>query len=182
LPENTQYCLQCGTEVPRGQFAAQPQGELEFLKPAVTGGLFLGVLSALPLINVLNIVCCLWAQAGGGLGTWLLNKQRPGSLKYGDGAFVGVMSGLVGAFVATTVTIPIELVMLTPEAAAQIQSGMSKYPMSPAVREMFNQFITPGFNPYRTLFWLIYFMVLLGLFSMIGGILTVAIMNRKKVD
>jgi hypothetical protein len=47
---------------------------------------------------------------------------------------------------------------------------------------MFNQFITPGFNPYRTLFWLIYFMVLLGLFSMIGGILTVAIMNRKKVD
>jgi len=182
LPENTQYCLQCGTEVPRDQLAAQPQGDLEFLKPALTGGLFLGVLSAIPLIGSLNIICCLWAQAGGGLATWLLNKQRPGSLKYGDGAFAGVISGLIGAFVATLITIPIELVMLTPEAAAQIQARMSQVPMAPAMRELFAQFFSPGFNLYRTLFWLVFYMVLFGLFSMIGGILTVALLNRKKTD
>ena len=183
LPENSQYCLQCGTEVPRGQLAAQPEGELEFLKPAVTGGLFLGVLSAVPLIGGLNVICCLWAQAGGALGAWLLNKQRPGTLKYGDGAFVGLISGLIGAFVATLITIPIELVMLTPETAAQIRERMSQVPnMSPAVRDMFLNFFSPGFNISRTLFWLILYMVLFGLFSMIGGILGVAIVNRKKTD
>jgi uncharacterized membrane protein YeaQ/YmgE (transglycosylase-associated protein family) len=182
LPENTQYCLQCGTEVPRDPLAAQPQGDLEFLKPALTGGLFLGVLSAIPLIGSLNIICCLWAQAGGGLATWLLNKQRPGTLKYGDGAFAGVISGLIGAFVATLITIPIELVMLTPEAAAQIQARMSQVPMAPPMRELFVQFFSPGFNLYRTLFWLVFYMVLFGLFSMIGGILTVALLNRKKTD
>jgi len=182
LPENTHYCLQCGTEVPPGQLAARPEGELDFLKPAVTGGLALGILSAIPLISALNVLCCLWAQAGGGLATWLLNKQRPGGLKYGDGAFAGVMSGLIGAFVATAITVPIEMLFLTPEAVANIQQNMSKYPISPAARDLFNQFLTSGFNPYRTLFWLIYFMVFLGLFSMIGGILTVAILNRKKMD
>ena len=182
LTENTQYCLQCGTEVPRSEFATQPQGELEFLKPAVTGGVFLGVLSAIPLIGGLNIICCLWAQAGGALTTWLLNKQRPGTLKYGDGAFGGVISGLIGAFVATLITIPIEMVTLTPETVAQIQTRMSQVAMSPAVRDMMIQFFSPGFNLYRTLFWLVFYMVLFGLFSMIGGILMVSILNRKKTD
>src|SRR5262245_23408089 len=107
LPENSQYCLQCGTEVGQGQGAAPPAIELEFLKPAVTGGLFLGVVSSIPFIGSLNVLCCLWAQAGGGLAAWMLDRQRPGGLKYGDGAFGGVISGLIGAFVATLINIPI---------------------------------------------------------------------------
>jgi hypothetical protein len=59
---------------------------------------------------------------------------------------------------------------------------MSEVAMSPAVRDMLLQFFSPGFNLYRTLFWLVFYMVLFGLFSMIGGILMVSILNRKKTD
>ena len=34
------------------------------LQPALYGGLFIGVLSALPLINIGNC-CCLWVIGGG---------------------------------------------------------------------------------------------------------------------
>ncbi len=33
--------------------AAQPQKELDFLKPAITGGLALGILSSIPIISAM---------------------------------------------------------------------------------------------------------------------------------
>jgi hypothetical protein len=143
----------------------------------------MGVLSSIPLVSFLNVVCCLWVQAGGGLATWLLNKQRPGGLKYGDGAFGGVFSGLIGAFVATLISIPIQIIAFTPERIAQIQAQFGQIQgMPPAFRDAMLQWLTPGFSLTRTLFTLVFYMILYGLFGMIGGILTVAIVGRKKPE
>jgi len=182
LPEDSQYCLQCGSENKPGS-TSQPQKELDFLKPSLIGGLALGVLSAIPYILMVNVLCCFWVLGGGGLTTWLLNQQRPGGLKYGDGAFGGVFSGLIGAFVATLISIPVQMLTLTPERVAQVQAQFDQVPqMPPAMREAMLQFLTPGFNLTRTLFGLVFNMILFGLFAMIGGILTVAIVGRKKPD
>ena len=35
------------------------------LQPALLGGIFIGVMSALPIINAGNCCCCLWVLAGG---------------------------------------------------------------------------------------------------------------------
>jgi hypothetical protein len=137
------------------------------------------VLSGLPYIQ---FACCLWAQLGGALGAWMLQKQGAQELKYGDGAFVGVIAGLIGAFVATLVSIPVELITLTPEAVARFQERLEGFPMSPAVREAMFQFMSPGFNLSRTLIGLLMGMLGYGLFAMIGGILTVALLNRNKFD
>ena len=179
LPEDSQYCLQCGTEN-KPSSVSQPQKELDFLKPALLGGLAMGVLSSIPFISLLNVVCCLWVQAGGGLTTWLLNKQRPGGLKYGDGAFGGVFGGLIGALVATIISIPVQMIAFTPERIDAIQRQFGGMP--PAVRDAMLQWMTPGFSLTRTLFTLVLYMIVYGLFSMIGGILTVAIVGRKKPD
>ena len=37
------------------------------LQPALFGGLFIGVLSALPIINLGNCLCCMWVIGGGAL-------------------------------------------------------------------------------------------------------------------
>jgi len=182
LPEDSQYCLQCGTENKPGS-TSQPQRELDFLKPALLGGLAMGVLSSLPLISFLNVICCLWVQAGGGLSTWLLNKQRPGGLKYGDGAFGGVFSGLIGAFLSTIISIPVQMIAFTPERIAQLQTQFGQIQgMPPAVRDAMLQWMTPGFSLTRTLFTLVFNMIVYGLFAMVGGILTVAIVGRKRLD
>lgn len=182
MPEDSQYCLQCGTEN-KPATASSPERELDFLKPALLGGLALGALSALPFVSALNVLCCLWVQLGGALTTWLLNKQRPGGLSYGDGAFGGVFSGLIGAFVATIISIPVQMIMLTPESIAAVQRTLDQIQgMTPAVREAIAQWMQPGFSLTRTLFGLVVNMIIFGLFAMIGGILTVAIVGRKKDD
>jgi len=42
------------------------------LQPALLGGTFLGILSALPIVSAANLCCCLWVVAGGVLAAYLL--------------------------------------------------------------------------------------------------------------
>jgi len=181
LPEDSRFCLQCGTENTPSS-STTPQGELDFLKPAVAGGLVLGILSAIPFLNYVNACCCLWAQGGGALATWLLNKQRPGTLKYSDGALGGVLSGLIGAFVATIINIPIQMILMTPEAVEAMKAQFQQANLPPQAMEMLNRFLQPGFNLSVTLISLLLNMLFLGLFAMIGGIITAAIFARKRAD
>jgi len=68
------------------------------IQPAVLGGLFIGVLSALPIVNVANC-CCLWIVAGGVLAAYLDSQHDPQSLTVARGAYVGLIAGIVGALV-----------------------------------------------------------------------------------
>src|SRR6185503_18329199 len=65
-------------------------------KPALLGGLIVGVLSAIPL---LNYCCCIWGIGGGGLAGFLYIKSSPVPVKVGEGAVIGVLTGIVGAVV-----------------------------------------------------------------------------------
>jgi hypothetical protein len=181
LPEDSRYCLQCGTENSPGvNRPAEPAKELDFLKPSLLGGLALAVLSALPLISAGNILCCLWAQAGGGLSVWLLNKQRPGGLNYSDGALGGVLSGLIGAIITTVISIPIQMLVFTPETIAEMRAQFEKSELPPAWLDAMTRFMAPGFDLGRTLIILLVYMIAFGLFAMIGGILTTAIIGKKR--
>jgi hypothetical protein len=75
------------------------------LQPAFLGGLFIGVLSSLPIVKFGNVCCCLWVVAGGVLAAYLAQSNHPFPIKAAEGALVGIIAGLVGACVA----FPIEL-------------------------------------------------------------------------
>jgi hypothetical protein len=81
------------------------------LQPALLGGLLLGVLSALPLVQAGNLCCCLWVLAGGATAAYLLQRGQAAPITFGDGAVVGFMAGLFGAVVWMAVSVPVELVM-----------------------------------------------------------------------
>ena len=76
------------------------------LKPAVLGGLIVGILSAIPFVNY---CCCLWAIGGGLLAGMLYIKGSPLRVKTGDGAVVGALAGVVGGLIYLIVAIPIAL-------------------------------------------------------------------------
>ena len=67
------------------------------LQPALLGGLFIGVLSALPLVNIANC-CCLWVIGGGMLAAYLDQAPNRGG-NLARGALDGLLAGIVGAFV-----------------------------------------------------------------------------------
>ena len=62
------------------------------------GGLFIGVLSALPIISVGNC-CCLWIISGGMLAAYFAQQEDPRPLGLLGGARVGFRAGLFGALV-----------------------------------------------------------------------------------
>src|SRR4051794_36719437 len=80
-------------------------------QPAIFGGLVMGVLSALPIVSAGNLCCCLWIVSGGVVAAYLLQQNQPAPITQGDGALVGLLAGLAGAFVYLVLSIPITLLV-----------------------------------------------------------------------
>ena len=66
-------------------------------QPALLGGLFIGVLSSLPIVSSLNYCCCLWVIGGGVLVTYLQQQATPTPVATGDAAISGLIAGALGA-------------------------------------------------------------------------------------
>ena len=86
------------------------------VQPALLGGVTIGVLSALPVVNC---CCCAWILFGGGLAAYLMQQNHPAPIESGDGAIAGLLAGVVGAFtwliasmVISTATAPFEAALV----------------------------------------------------------------------
>ena len=79
------------------------------IKPALIGGVILGLLSAIPFVNFVNLCCCAWAILGGLLASYLYVKNSPTPASPGDGAIVGAIAGAIGAVVYLVVGIPLAI-------------------------------------------------------------------------
>src|SRR5262245_47473960 len=71
----------------------------------------MGVLSALPFVAAGNLCCCMWVVIGGAIAAYLLQQNQSTPITPGDGALVGLLAGLVGAFVNFLVSIPVTLMV-----------------------------------------------------------------------
>src|SRR5215207_2687958 len=78
------------------------------LKPALIGGVILGVLSAIPAVNY---CCCIWALVGGLIAANMYIKASPNPVTPADGAIVGAMAGGVGVVLIIVVGIPLYLIL-----------------------------------------------------------------------
>lgn len=104
------------------------------LQPALWGGLFIGVLSALPIISAGNICCCLWVIGGGVVAAYLLQQNQAAPLDAGDGATVGLLAGLIGAGVYLVLSIPIGLLFGPMQAEMMRQILASAGDLPPEAR------------------------------------------------
>jgi hypothetical protein len=137
------------------------------LQPALLGGVAIGILSALPVINLANC-CCAWILFGGGLAAYLMQQQRPDPITVGDGALVGLVAGAIGAVVWTIVAIPLNAV-LVPFQAGMLEQAMSS-DMPPEARE-FLEMLRSG--PVMGVAAVVGFFITLcvtSVFGMIGGL------------
>lgn len=71
--------------------------------PALYGGVIMGVVSAIPFVNLINCVCCAGVMLGGFLAVFFYkNNFTPDTppLTAGDCLAVGALAGVLGAFVS----------------------------------------------------------------------------------
>lgn len=148
------------------------------LQPAALGGLFIGVLSALPLVSLGNC-CCLWILGGGFLAAYLMQQDHALPITVADGALVGLLAGVFGAAVSTVLSIPISLLMgpFQERVLRQLSTGNA---LPPEMREMVESMSTMrGSLGIRTFIGFVITLVFYGLFAPVGGILGALFIARR---
>jgi hypothetical protein len=148
------------------------------IRSAGLGGLFIGVLSALPIVGAANCCCCLWVVSGGALAAYLQVQQENRTLTGGEGAAVGALAGVIGAFVWLPIVVMVAVVMGPLQQAFLEQMARNAQDMPPEAREILES-IGGGSNPasYVVLFVLQLFMGTL--VAALGGVLAAAYFKKE---
>lgn len=148
------------------------------LKPALIGGVILGLLSVIPFVNSLNVCCCLWAILGGMLASYLYVRNSPTPASTGDGAVLGALAGLVGAVVSIILGIPINYAM-GPTMRNLLLGLVDR--MDPQQAELMRrQLEMSGESIAAVIVNAIILAVLLFIFSVIGGLIGIALFEKRK--
>ena len=134
----------------------------------------MGVLSALPIISAGNACCCLWVVSGGLVAAYLFQQNRSTPMTPADGALVGLLAGLAGAFIRFAVAIPIDL-LVAPMEQAMLQRVLEMGTLPPEMRDVLDRYgrgaATGGYFIISHIFSLMFWLLAGGVFSTVGGTL-----------
>jgi len=149
------------------------------LKPAIIGGVVLGLLSVIPFVNWANVCCCLWAILGGALASYLYIKNSPVPATPGDGAILGALAGLVGAVISVVIGIPVSILMSGVMMGIVVRLMES---INPSQAEMMRTQIEAGQTVAGAMVNGLILAVLLVIFSTLGGLIGIPIFEKRKRD
>ncbi|MDA2923877.1 hypothetical protein MYX65_04335 [Acidobacteria bacterium AH-259-L09] len=163
------------------------QEKPSMLEPALIGGAFLGVTSALPMLEYLNCACCMLIIGGGVLASYFYMRDYPSHLQpvnFGDGALVGLFSGALGSAVYGMVSIPLGFIKsqlgMDLDEFEQIKEALNDPNIPEGLREILLELFTGGgFSIAMIFFELVSFLVMAAVFATIGGILGVALFRKR---
>ena len=150
------------------------------IKPALFGGLTIAIISTVPVINFINCFCCAGVILGGLLSVHFYNKnlaELPDiELTYADGIILGLMSGAFGAVIGT---------LFSSVIGTNIQQSIQK--MMEYSSDMPQEFeeALDMLGQYQEGFGLVALGLMMSLiidciFGMLGGILGVSLLTKKK--
>jgi len=145
-------------------------------QPALLGGLFIGVLSTLPVVNIVNC-CCLWVICGGMLVVYLQQQNSQEPIETADAVLGGLIAGAVGAviYVGAQWMIASATVPFWQEQVRSAIEGEADIP--PDLRELIIN-LTSNTGSLALLAAVIT-VPLYAVFSMLGSLLGLAIFRKK---
>jgi hypothetical protein len=149
------------------------------LQPALLGGVFMGVLSALPFVSYANACCCLWVVAGGLIAAWLLQQNHPYQITTSDGALVGLLAGVFGALIGIVITVlmapfqrQLDLYIL-----GRLTQAMGDVP--PMVEQVIEQRRSmPAVTVLAVVASLVFSLIINPIFGMLGGLLGAVLFKK----
>jgi hypothetical protein len=151
--------------------------DLDWKKPALIGGLIAGILSVVPLINMLNTCLCLWAWVGGIVAAKLLIDRSPRIVTSKDGARIGLFSGLIAGAIVLLISMPLMLWQMN----RTLQSMPSIFSSTPEAQELLERIQND--STFKILFSFVSSFItsvlILG-FTVLGGVLGVALFEKRK--
>ena len=156
--------------------------EGRMLKPALVGGVVLGILSSLPVISIFNCVCCAWVVAGGLLAAFLYVKASPRLVTLGRAVPLGLLTGIIGTVISGLFLIPLHFLTGGAGILEQLQQAMTQMPnVPPETRRMLESLASrEGAGTLIYAFGFIFMLLVFCLFAMAGSAIGVALFEKRK--
>jgi hypothetical protein len=139
--------------------------------------LFIGVLSALPIVNTANLCCCLWVIVGGGLTTYLLQQTQPAPVEASEAALFGLMAGMLGGVLYMAATAVIMSGAMGAQIFEQFREAMSNNPQVPP--ELRDRMLNLANSGMFVIVVAAITIPMYGVFSMVGALIGLAIFKKK---
>ena len=155
--------------------------------PALIGGTFLGITSAIPILGYLNCACCMLVIGGGLLSSYLYLRTYPPELlpvTYGQGALLGLLTGVIGGAVWTLVGVSLQYIKLQFGQRiadfAQMKEALSDPRIPEGVRTVLETIFAGGLlSVGMILISAVSYFVISTLFATLGGIIGIALFQKK---
>jgi len=145
--------------------------------PAVWGGIFIGVITGVPVLNFINCFCCVGVIAGGMLSVYLYRNslKEDQFMSMSDGAALGLLAGIFGAFIGAI------LHGIFGAMSRDLLELFSGYFDNPDLDDILNQFTTAQVAKGFFLLNILGNLLIDCIFGLIGGLLGVAIFGKAKM-
>lgn len=145
-------------------------------QPAFLGGIFIGVLSSIPIVSAGNVCCCLWVVLGGLLTTYLLQQKRAEPIETADAILGGLIAGLVGAIITAALSAAL-FAVTGPLWQERFRDAIESNPqMPPEAREWVMRLMT---GKGMMVLYLAINIPVYAIFGMLGALLGVAFFRKK---
>lgn len=157
------------------------------LKPALIGGVLLGILSALPFISYFNCICCAWVILGSVVAARLYVKDSSLPVTLGRGVGLGFLTGAIGTVVSALFSIPLLLLAsrggssIADQLRQTLSQLMEQMPnVPPETRSALDSFIAEGNIGIFVYIAGFFFMFAVNcVVAMIGGAIGVAVFEKR---
>lgn len=177
---------------PPGMYPPPPPGgpqaanNTDKFRPALMGGLALGLLSSIPFINLGNILCCMWVVLGGALATYLYIKKSPTPVQIGEGAMLGAIAGAIGSVFTIFVGIPLGILAGNPLAKMMLEWAAKMNPEQgeQALRQYERMTNAPFFDQLAAALtpFLLVTVIVYVIFATLGGLVAVPLFEKRKAQ
>lgn len=156
--------------------------EEPMLKPALIGGVLLGILSALPVVGAFNCICCAWVIGGGVLAAHLYVKDSSIPVTLGRGVALGLLTAVIGTIVFALFSIPLYLFGPGMGIVEHLRQSIEQVPnVPPETRRMLQTFSSRGgIGSFIYATYIISTLVIFSIFGMVGGAIGVALFEKRK--
>lgn len=156
--------------------------------PIIISTAVICAVSLLPVLNLVNLFCCAGVLLGVFAGCAYYNiklKQNGNSIGYKDGAAIGLLSGLVSAIIVVSVTTLLSMISNQNPIPELFKLFDSQGITIPREVEVFMQKISEeyrknGFSITLTLITLVSDITIYPLFGLLGGMLSVSILGKRR--
>jgi hypothetical protein len=156
--------------------------------PVIISTAIISFVSLFPFLNLLNLLCCAGIIIGVFAGSAYYNnklKQFGEVIQYKDGAAIGLLSGLVSALIIVAISTLLTILVNqnpVPDIYKLIDSQGLTLPkeVEDFLHKISEEYRKQGFSITLTLITLVTDIIVYPLFGVIGGLLSVSILSRRK--